>query len=118
MKIRQHPRMTGITIGDEVYSHPRRLFAKVVETFPAAVCVKLGILSVREREPIELLISPQLWRADDIENLSVCRSCGSRDQLLEAGSGVPYRICAGCSLARNTLPSTSSDQPSEPHKLP
>lgn len=101
MKIRQHPRMTGITIGDEVYSHPRRLFAKVVETFPAAVCVKLGILSVREREPIELLISPQLWRADDIENLSVCRYCGSREELcLEAETGAPFHVCERCRSAR------------------
>ncbi|GAB4213632.1 MAG: hypothetical protein OHK0022_50970 [Roseiflexaceae bacterium] len=95
MKIRQHPRMRGICIGDDVYCYPQQLFARVEEVFPAAVCVKIGILSIRRQ--MELLLSPQLWRADDIENLSVCRYCGTRDGLCyEAGTGIPFRVCKYC----------------------
>ena len=95
MKIRQHPRMRDISIGDEVYSYRKQLFARVEEVFPAAVCVKVGILSVDE--PMELLLSPQLWRADDIENLSVCRYCSGRDCLRsETGTGIPFRVCDRC----------------------
>lgn len=95
MKIRQHPRMRDITIGDEVYSYAQQLFASVHEVFPAAVCVRVGILSVNGH--LEMLSSPQLWRADDIENLSVCRYCGSRDGVItERGTGVPYRVCRRC----------------------
>ena len=95
MKIVQHPRMRDITIGDEVYYHPLQLFARVVETFPAAVCVRIGILSIQRS--MEIVLSPQLWRADDIENLSVCRHCGSRDRLhYEAWTGVPFRVCEQC----------------------
>jgi len=95
MKIRQHPRMRDIAIGDEVYSYRQRLFARVEEVFPAAVCVKVGILSVNGQ--LELFLSPQLWRADDIENLSVCRYCGGRDSLhSETGTGIPFRICDHC----------------------
>ncbi|HEU4327675.1 MAG TPA: hypothetical protein VFS21_31335 [Roseiflexaceae bacterium] len=95
MKIRQHPRMRGICIGDDVYCYPQQLFARVEEVFPAAVCVKVGILSIRRQ--MELLLSPQLWRADDIENLSVCRYCGTRDGLcFEAGTGIPFRVCKYC----------------------
>ena len=64
MKIRQHPSMRDISIGDEVYSYRQQLFARVEEVFPAAVCVKVGILSAGSH--LELLFSPQLWRADDI----------------------------------------------------
>ncbi len=95
MKIRQHPRMHDIMIGDEVYSYPQHLFASVCEIFPAAVCVRIGILSVSGN--VEMINSPQLWRADDIENLSVCRYCGSRDGVVtERGTGVPYRVCRQC----------------------
>lgn len=95
MKIRQHPRMRGICIGDDVYCYPQHLFARVEEVFPAAVCVKVGILSIRHQ--MELLLSPQLWRADDIENLSVCRYCGSRENLsYETGTGIPFRVCCDC----------------------
>lgn len=95
MKILQHPRMRDISVGDDVYCHPQQLFARVEEVFPAAVCVKIGILSIRRR--MDLKISPQLWRADDIQNLSVCRCCGSRDDLCyERGTGVPFRICERC----------------------
>jgi hypothetical protein len=97
MKIRQHPRMRDISIGDEVYSYRQRLFARVEEVFPAAVCVKVGMLSVNGH--LELFLSPQLWRADDIENLSVCRYCGGRDSLhSETGTGIPFRICDRCCL--------------------
>ena len=82
MKIHQHPRMRDIEIGDEVYSSKQQLFARVEEVFPAAVCVKVGILAVNRC--MEIFVSPQLWRADDIENLSVCRYCGGREGLSEA----------------------------------
>jgi hypothetical protein len=95
MKIRQHPRMRDISVGDEVFSYRQQLFARVEEIFPAAVCVKVGILSAGAH--LELLLSPQLWRADDIENLSVCRYCGGRDELkTEIGTGIPFRTCHRC----------------------
>jgi len=100
MKIQQHPRMRTILVGDEVYSYQLNLVARVDEVFPAAVCVKVGILSVNGI--LRFILSPQLWRADDIENLSVCRYCGSRDELeMEHGTGVPFRICSEC---RTTAP--------------
>ncbi len=87
--------MRTIRIGDEVYSYPLQLFAHVIEVFPSAVCVQIGILSTSGG--MEFLQSPQLWRADDIENLSVCRYCGSRAELeMEHGTGVPFRVCATC----------------------
>ena len=95
MKIHQHPRMRDISIGDEVYSYPQQVFARVEEVFPAAVCVKVGIMSVDR--PLELFITPQLWRADDIENLSVCRYCGGRQNLrAETETGIPLRVCERC----------------------
>jgi hypothetical protein len=95
MKIRQHPRMKNICIGDEVVCNPRQLYARVEEVFPAAVCVKLAVLHTMPTP--ELVVTPQLWRADDIENLSVCRYCASRDQLYTpCGTGIPFRVCADC----------------------
>ena len=95
MKIHQHPRMRDISIGDEVYSYRLQLFARVEEVFPAAVCVRVGILAAGDH--LELLFSPQLWRADDIENLSVCRYCGGRERLqAEIGTGIPFRVCSRC----------------------
>lgn len=95
MKITQHPRMRNIKIGDEVYSYPLQLFARVVEVFPAAVCVYVGILSING--VIDVVDSPQLWRADDIENLSICRYCGGREELeMEHGTGIPFRVCTHC----------------------
>ena len=38
--------MRDIAIGDEVYSSKHQLFARVEEVFPAAVCVKVGVLSL------------------------------------------------------------------------
>lgn len=103
MKIRQHPRMTGILIGDEVYSHPQKIFARVADVFPAAVCVKVGVLSTED--PMEITLAPQLWRADDIENLSVCRYCGSREDIHPIdGTGIPFRICTACATDEETLP--------------
>jgi hypothetical protein len=87
--------MRTIHVGDEVYSYAHSLFACVEEVFPAAVCVKVGILSINGI--LRFDASPQLWRADDIENLSVCRYCGGRDALvMEHGTGVPFRICSSC----------------------
>ena len=105
MKIQQHPRMRDIGIGDEVYSYIHNIFARVEEVFPAAVCVKVGMLSFNQR--YDLLIDPQLWRADDIENLSVCRYCGSREDLsVEYGTGIPFRVCPSCRIvpARQRTP--------------
>src|ERR671917_1124301 len=94
MKIRQHPRMKDIAIGDEVLCYQTQLYARVEEVFPAAVCVRLVTL---QRKDLRLHVCPQLWRAEDIENLSVCRYCGGRDGLaLEAGACIPYRVCMTC----------------------
>ncbi len=98
--------MRGINIGDEVYSSARQLFARVEETFPAAVCVKVGMLSLSKR--MDLVVLPQLWRADDIENLSTCRFCGNREDLTQVSlTGVPFRVCAACAGA---LPDQSAPQ--------
>ncbi len=95
MKIRQHPRMHDIAVGDEVYSYRHQLFARVEEIFPSAVCVKVAVLSLASG--VALCITPQLWRADDIENLSVCRYCGERTDLdLESETGIPFRVCGRC----------------------
>ncbi len=87
--------MRDILVGDEVYSYPHKIFARVADVFPAAVCVKIGILSIEE--PMEITLAPQLWRADDIENLSVCRYCGCREGIRTVtGTGIPFRVCASC----------------------
>ena len=100
MKIQQHPRMRDIAVGDEVYCRPHQLYARVEDVFPAAVCVKVARLSFRAHDQIELRLVPQLWRADDIENLSTCRLCGGRDALHdETGTGIPYRVCESCRVA-------------------
>lgn len=96
MKIHQHPRIRDILVGDEVYSYLHNIYARVADIFPAAVCVKIGILSLDE--PREITLAPQLWKAEDIENLSVCRYCGSRDDIrTELGTGIPFRVCSLCS---------------------
>ncbi len=95
MKIRQHPRMRDILIGDEVYSYQQNLFARVADIFPSAVCVKIGTLSLDDH--LEMTITPQLWSAAEIENLSVCRYCGSRDEIqTEVDTGIPFRVCRRC----------------------
>ncbi len=94
MKIRQHPRMKDIAVGDEVLCYRTQLYAQVEEVFPAAVCVKLMTLHGKRMRP---RVCPQLWRAEDIENLSVCRYCGGRDGLTrEQASGIPFRVCMTC----------------------
>ena len=108
MKIRQHPRMKDIAIGDEVLCYQTQLYARVEEVFPAAVCVKLVTL---QGKGLRLKVCPQLWRAEDIENLSVCRYCGGREGLaLENTSGIPFRVCITC---RSLLPLASSLMTSE-----
>ena len=98
IKIRQHPRMKNICIGDEVMCNTRQLYAQVEEIFPAAVCVKIAEL--RTLPAPQIIVTPELWRADDIENLSVCRLCGCRDDLLTpCGTGIPFRMCVGCFTA-------------------
>ncbi|MEM8529362.1 MAG: hypothetical protein AAGF95_00880 [Chloroflexota bacterium] len=97
MKIRQHPQMKNVQIGDEIYLRSKYIFAHVIEAFPAAACVKVGMLSLNDRGHISLLITPELWRADDIENLSACRCCGAREHLLrEHTEGMPFCLCEHC----------------------
>ena len=44
-----------------------------------------------------LTLTPQLWRADDIENLSACRYCGSREQIRTLSeAGIPFQVCQLC----------------------
>jgi len=94
MKIQVHPRIKDIQVGDEILCYRSHLFARVEEVFPAAVCVRLVVFSAQR---MRLQIAPQLWRAEDIENLSVCRYCGGRQGLLmENASGVPFRVCEIC----------------------
>ncbi len=94
MKIRQHPRMKDITVGDEVYCYCSQLYARVEEVFPAAVCVKLMTF---EPGRMRMHVAAQIWRAEDVENLSVCRYCGSREDLTQdPHSIVPFRVCPTC----------------------
>ncbi len=94
MKIQQHPRMKDIVVGDEVLCYRTQLYAQVEEVFPSAVCVKLVTF---QPERMRLCVRPQLWRAEDIENLSVCRYCGGREGLsLDGTSGIPFRVCHTC----------------------
>ena len=103
MKIRQHPRMKDIAVGDEVFSYSAQLYARVEEVFPAAVCVRLMTF---QSSGMRLRICPQLWRAEDLENLSICRYCGGRDELsIDPGSTIPFRACLTCrSLLEPCLP--------------
>lgn len=95
MKIHQHPRMQNIWVGDEVFSSRHQLFAHVEQVFPAAVCVKVPALSLDQA--LDLVLDAQLWRADEIENLSICRHCGSREDLhTPRDTGVPFRVCLRC----------------------
>lgn len=88
--------MKDIMVGDEVVCHRTSLYARVEEVFPAAVCVRIDLVRRLRGRP-DFTTTPQLWRADDIENLSVCRYCGSRDDLQSVRSpGIPYRTCATC----------------------
>lgn len=112
MKIQQHPRMKDIAIGDEVVCYRTNLYARVEEVFPAAVCVKVGVLrTIRGR--LAFTYTPQLWRAEDIENLSVCHYCGCRDELTTEGfSSIPFRVCALC---RSVMSPSLEDE--VPHPL-
>jgi thymidine kinase len=104
MKIQHHPRTKDIVIGDEVLYYRNRLYAQVEEIFPAAVCVKLLLFNHRQRR---FEVVPQLWRVEDIENLSVCRYCGGRHDLhMELVAGIPSRVCDTC---RTVLEWTYSD---------
>ncbi len=103
MKIRQHPRMKDIDVGDEVYCYSSQLYARVEEVFPSAVCVKLVTFQTGR---MRLRVNPQIWRAEDIENLSVCRYCGGREGLSpDPHSSIPYRVCPTCrSVLEVSLP--------------
>jgi hypothetical protein len=96
MKIQLHPRIKDIVIGDEVVCWRTNMYARVEEIFPAAVCVRLAVLRNCHGH-VKVRHIPQLWRAEDIENISICRYCGSRDDLVnEHHTGIPYRICTTC----------------------
>lgn len=102
MKIQQHPRMKDVLVGDEVLCYGSHLYARVEEVFPHAVCVRL----VRVRSTwhgTHLESCPQLWRADEIENLSICQYCGGRDDTQsEPLAGIPFRTCALCASIQPT----------------
>jgi hypothetical protein len=104
MKIRPHPRLANVHVGDEVYSLAQQLSARVADVFPAAVCVALDTSTMAG--PIDVTQALQLWRADDIENLSVCRWCGTREQLRDVASpdGRPSRGCPACVPDPSTPP--------------
>lgn len=106
--------MKDVQIGDEVLCYSSRLYARVEEVFPAAVCVRL-IAFERSWHGLRLSSTPYLWRADEIENLSVCRHCGIRTDIRTvAHAGVPFRICGPCASIQHDY---SVDQLSEhvPH---
>jgi hypothetical protein len=106
MKIQQHPRMKDIEIGDEVFCYRSHMYARVEEIFPAAVCVKIAQLESLRGQTV-LTYAPHLWRADEIENLSVCHYCGSRvDLAIERRTGVPFRACGTC---RSVLEAARAD---------
>jgi len=95
MKIRIHPRLRCMHVGDEVYSRRDHIYARVTAIFPAAVCVHTVTLSWHHGPTLHQ--TPQLWCAEDIENLSVCRHCGLRDDLVcEYLTGAPFRLCGAC----------------------
>ncbi len=96
MKIQRHPRMLDIIVGDEVLSYRSHMYARVEEVFPAAVCVKLTMVCQVDGR-LETREVAQLWRADEIENLSRCCYCGSRDDLLTIQhTHTPQRVCNVC----------------------
>lgn len=98
--------MKDIMVGDEVVCHRTNLYARVEEVFPAAVCVKVALMR-QVRGQLRVQVCPQLWRADEIENLSVCHYCGARDDLVvERDTGVPFRVCGMC---RGVLLATADD---------
>ncbi|WP_029214989.1 hypothetical protein [Kallotenue papyrolyticum] len=113
MKIQQHPRMKDIQVGDEVMCYRNHLYARVEEVFPAAVCVKIALLRSIDGHPVMTYV-PQLWRADEIENLSVCHYCGSRADLsIEQSTGAPFRVCSTCRSVLEAASVTSALAPLE-----
>lgn len=96
MKIQRHPRMLDIAIGDEVLNYRTNMYARVEDIFPAAVCVKLVVMRRRGKR-WETHEVGQVWRADEIENLSRCCYCGTRDDLITLQhTHTPRRVCAAC----------------------
>ncbi len=96
MKIQRHPHIEDIAIGDEVLNYRTNMYARVEDIFPAAVCVKLAVVcQVHGRW--ETRDVGQVWRADEIENLSRCCYCGARDDLLTLQhTHAPQRVCGSC----------------------
>lgn len=111
--------MQNVTVGDEVYSPSRQLYARVEALFPAAVCVRIGVMS-NHHHHIELVASPQLWSAEDIVNLSICHVCGSRELLQrEERSSIPFHICAECAGMQpvdDEIPEIRRQRPEENHR--
>lgn len=96
MKIRRHPRMQDISVGDEVFNYRVAMYACVEEVFPAAVCVKLTVVC-RVAGHTQTRELAQLWQADEIENLNRCCYCGTRDNLATLHyTHKPQRMCATC----------------------
>jgi hypothetical protein len=101
MRIRTHPKLRSMHVGDEVYSLREHIYACVTAIFPAAVCVHTITLSWQHGATLQA--APQLWCAEDIENLSICRSCGLRDDLAcESPTGAPFRLCRSCRHPRGS----------------
>lgn len=96
MKIQRHPHIEDIAIGDEVLNYRTNMYARVEDIFPAAVCVRLAVVC-RLGNRWETRDVGQVWRADEIENLSRCCYCGARDDLLTLQhTHTPRRVCETC----------------------
>ncbi len=117
MKIRTHPRLHNMTIGDEVYSPLRHLYARVEALFPAAVCVRVGVLA-QKPENLELVTSPELWSAEEVINLSVCRICGGRSDLhTRLWQRIPFHVCDECASIQATgATGTPGGEPAHPQQ--
>lgn len=101
MKIQQHPRMKDVQVGDDVWSYGLQLQAEVIAVFPAAVCVRL-VRVLPTLQGVHLVAAPHLWRADEIENVSVCCHCGSRHEIAPVLDS-PFRACATCRSVQPSL---------------
>jgi hypothetical protein len=96
MKIQRHPRIQDIAVGDEVLSYHTNIVARVHDVFPAAVCVRIAVVC-RVASRWETREVGQVWRADEIENVSRCCYCGARDDLHTLQhTAPPRRICGTC----------------------
>lgn len=103
-----------MAVGDEVYSPLRHLYARVEALFPAAVCVRVGVLA-KSRTNLELITSPELWGAEEVINLSVCRICGGRSDLhTRLWQRIPFHVCDDC--AGIQAPGAPGSEPAHPQQ--